>query len=246
MIINYCHQGDEKMRLYIIRHADPDYENDTITPDGHLEARALAERMRRTGLDKIFCSPLGRAMATMKYTADALGMDYEILDWTRELHELWFENTPWGPSMAWDIPGEFIRSRDTMPNHETWMKEEFFNQPIISEAFEKVKKGSDDFLKSLGYERIGGRYRILKRNTYKIAVFCHNGLALTWLAHLLEIPLTLMWSGFWLAPTSVTTVLFDERSDEWAVPRCLHVGDISHLYHAGLQEKPSGIIRNFY
>lgn len=30
------------MRLYIIRHADPDYPNNTITPEGHLEAQALA------------------------------------------------------------------------------------------------------------------------------------------------------------------------------------------------------------
>ncbi len=29
------------MRLYIIRHADPDYPNNTITPEGHLEAQAL-------------------------------------------------------------------------------------------------------------------------------------------------------------------------------------------------------------
>ncbi|MEC9258269.1 MAG: histidine phosphatase family protein, partial [Candidatus Poribacteria bacterium] len=28
------------MRLYIIRHADPDYPNRTITEKGHLEAQA--------------------------------------------------------------------------------------------------------------------------------------------------------------------------------------------------------------
>lgn len=234
------------MRLHIIRHADPDYKNDTITPDGHLEAQALAERMRVQGLDRIYCSPLGRAKATMKYTAEALGMDYQIEDWTREINELWFANSPWGATTAWDIPGEVIRGKDIMPVHSDWMKEEFLSTTSAAEIFEELRKNSDDFLKRLGYERIGGRYRIINRNSNKVAVFCHNGFGLTWLAHLLEIPLTLMWSGFWLAPTSVTTVLFDERSDEWAVPRCLQVGDISHLFHAGLQEKPSGIIKNFY
>ena len=32
------------MRLYIIRHADPDYPNRTITEKGHLEAQSLAKR----------------------------------------------------------------------------------------------------------------------------------------------------------------------------------------------------------
>ena len=49
------------MRLYIIRHADPDYENDTITPAGHLEAQALSVRLKGEGINKIFCSPAGRA-----------------------------------------------------------------------------------------------------------------------------------------------------------------------------------------
>lgn len=31
------------MRLYIIRHADPDYPNNTITPAGHLEAKARGD-----------------------------------------------------------------------------------------------------------------------------------------------------------------------------------------------------------
>lgn len=40
------------MRLYIIRHGDPDYANDTITPAGHREAQALAQRMAAQGLDR--------------------------------------------------------------------------------------------------------------------------------------------------------------------------------------------------
>lgn len=85
---------------------------------------------------------------------------------------------------------------------------------------------------------------MLQPNRAKIAVFCHGGLGLTWLAHLLEIPLPLVWSGFWLPPSSVTTVLFDERSPQWAVPRVVGLGDVSHLYEAGLPVQPSGIKAN--
>ncbi|MCA1595762.1 MAG: histidine phosphatase family protein, partial [Chloroflexi bacterium] len=61
------------MRLYIIRHADPDYPNNTITEDGHKEARALADRLAAEKLDRIYCSPMGRAIDTARYTADRCG-----------------------------------------------------------------------------------------------------------------------------------------------------------------------------
>lgn len=81
---------------------------------------------------------------------------------------------------------------------------------------------------------------------HKEAKALSKRLAVHGLAHLLEIPVTLMWSGFWLAPSSVTTILFDERSPGIAVPRCIGLGDVSHLYESGLPVKQRGIIANFY
>ena len=104
----------------------------------------------------------------------------------------------------------------------------------------------DEFLSRHGYERVAGRYRIKNRNDQKIAVFCHGGFGLTWLAHLLEIPVHLMWSGFWLPTSSVTTLIFEECSNEWAVPRCIQLGDTSHLYESGLPVLPRGIIANYF
>src|SRR3569833_1782620 len=84
------HTGDNTaiMRLYIIRHADPDYPNNTITAAGHLEAAALAERLATEGLTHIYASPLGRAVHTMRYTADKIGLPHTIEEWTQELHAL--------------------------------------------------------------------------------------------------------------------------------------------------------------
>ncbi|HMP76407.1 MAG TPA: histidine phosphatase family protein [Kiritimatiellia bacterium] len=73
------------MRIHIVRHADPDYANDSITPAGHLEARALADRLHAEGINRIFCSPLGRARQTMQYTADRLNLAAEVQDWMQEL-----------------------------------------------------------------------------------------------------------------------------------------------------------------
>jgi broad specificity phosphatase PhoE len=235
------------MRLYIIRHADPDYEKNTITEDGHAEATALAKRLAAHGLDKIYCSPFGRAIETMKYTSEILNLEYKIEDWTKELWpELAIDETPWGKTMAIDFPGEFYRCSENLPTHENWHKLSIFDNYKIKDVYGELIKNSDEFLARQGFVREGGRYRITKASEDKIAVFCHGGLGLTWLAHLLEIPVTLMWSGFWLPPSSVTTILFDERSPGYAVPRCIGLGDVSHLYEAGLPIKPRGIIANYY
>ena len=236
------------MRLYIIRHADPDYPNNTITPAGHLEARALARRLATEDLTHLYSSPLGRALDTVRYTADVLGLPPVVEEWLRELSGWRIDHPPWGALAAWDLPGEVIRAEEPYPTHDTWHSAPALGSgttTALHEAFATIREQSDAFLRRHGYERVGGRYRLVRPHRERIAVFCHGGLGLTWLAHRLEIPLTLVWSGFWLAPSSVTIVLFDERSAEWAVPRCLALGDTAHLYTAGLPVRPRGIIANF-
>jgi phosphohistidine phosphatase SixA len=68
-------------RLYIIRHADPEYYGDTLTEHGQLEAEALAKRLANDpqfALTKIYSSPMGRAKATAEYTSKQLGIPIEI------------------------------------------------------------------------------------------------------------------------------------------------------------------------
>jgi probable phosphoglycerate mutase len=232
------------MRLYLIRHADPDYPNKTITAAGHLEAQALTRRLAAHGLDHIYSSPLPRAMTTAQYTAELLRMPVEVEEWTQELG--WtIEQPPHGVIAAWNLPGELIRAQEPYPTHATWHQLPYLENLALREKFEAIKNNGDRFLERHGYKREGGCYRCVQPNRDKIAVFCHGGLGLAWLAHLLEIPLPLAWSGFWLAPSSVTTVLFEERSAEYAVPRCIGVGDVSHLYAAGLPIQPRGILANF-
>jgi broad specificity phosphatase PhoE len=233
------------MRIYLIRHADPDYPNNTITPAGHEEARALAQRLAREKIDRIYCSPLGRALHTMQYTADLIGLEPAVEEWTAELSDCGIEVPPWGTLAMWNVPGEVIRERSPLPGHADWHELPCLANPVLRQRFDEVNHNSDAFLARHGYKRQGTRYRITRSTRERIAIFCHAGFGLCWLAHLLEIPLPLMWSGFWMSPSSVTTVLMDERSEQWAVPRLLGFGDTSHLYAAGLPVQPRGILANF-
>jgi broad specificity phosphatase PhoE len=231
------------MILYIIRHADPDYPNNTITPQGHKEAEALAERMAGVGLTRIYTSPLGRAKDTARYTAEATGLEPVVLDWTCELKTPGVDHGPYGRLAPFNLAGEIIRADlEGCRSHDSISRYPYIQESPIAECAQAVRDASDDFLKENGYERKDGRYRCVQPSSERIALFCHGGFGGVLISHLLEIPLALIWSGIWLAPSSVTTVLFEQRSETWAVPRCMNIGDTSHLYHAGLPLQSRGVI----
>ena len=77
------------MLLYVIRHGDPIYNPDSLTPKGKRQAEAVARRLSVHGLDRIFSSPLGRAQDTARPTSELLGIPIETEDWTSE-------NLAWG------------------------------------------------------------------------------------------------------------------------------------------------------
>jgi broad specificity phosphatase PhoE len=233
------------MRLYLIRHGDPDYEKDVLTPAGILEAKALAKRLEKEGIDEIYYSPLGRARETMSYTAQLTGIKPELLEWTEEIY-YYLEVENWGRTHVFNIPGEVVRSIKQGEYYDNWFQRAPYNDPGLLKLLENINEQSDLFFARHGYKKEGNLYRIEKQNSKKIAVFAHAALGLAWLSHLLAIPTNIMWSSFWPATSSVSTILFEERSPTWAVPRCLGLGDVSHLYAENLPVNPVGLPANFY
>jgi hypothetical protein len=231
------------MRIFLIRHADPDYSIDGLTPAGHIEARVLAEHLAEAGLDEIYCSPMGRARLTASYTAERTGLPVQVEPWARELQGLYSEETR---RQLWDIDGAVLRGPETLADLNRWDQLEMFSGPALTEIRASICTYSADFLQRQGFTVDGQSiYRFEQPNRKRIAFFAHLGFGLSWLAHLLDIPLPLMWAGFYLHPSSVTTILFDERSPGQAAPRVLSMGDLSHLARAGLTPSRAGIIANY-
>lgn len=232
------------MRLHIIRHGDPDYANDTITELGHREAAACAERMAGLGITHLYSSPMGRAQATARYTAERIGMEPTILDWTAELHLPRITDLDGEPTAPWNIAGEIARQTGTAPTDEAWHELTEFEGIDLQGRQAELTAGSDEFLAGLGYRRNGGVYEIDGPDEMVVAVFCHAGFGVSWLAHLLGLPVTLAWAGFYWAPTSVTSILMERRSPHRAVPRALAVADTSHILAAGLPQNTRGLPAN--
>ncbi|MBQ9413508.1 MAG: histidine phosphatase family protein [Clostridia bacterium] len=213
------------MLLYIIRHADPDYEHNTITPFGWEEAHALAAWLKDVHLDKIYTSPLGRAIDTAKPTLEVKGMEAEILPWTEESMDymLSYQVTPetdcsYSCSVK-DGVHDFVDFTGTerMATIETMIKE------------------SDAFLEAHGYRRRGLLYDIVRPNDDAIAVFCHGGFGCAWITHLLGCAPGLMFPGITLGTTSVTKVQFRNEDKGFTRPRIWCIGGIAHIYQAGIR-----------
>jgi len=72
------------MKLLIVRHADPDYDMDSLTETGWVEAELLAKRLEKLDVKAFYVSPLGRAKDTASLTLKAMGREAQECQWLRE------------------------------------------------------------------------------------------------------------------------------------------------------------------
>lgn len=231
------------MRLYIIRHADPNYENDSITDFGKKEAVALSKRLKSEGVSKIYCSTMNRAVETMLFTKELLDINPIMCDWMREVD---WSNTINDYVNPWDLPGEYLLNEPHLPTSKNWVFNPHFDTKKVQEDLNKRISFVDSFLQEQGYIREKKHFIETKENHDKIAMFCHAGFGNALISYLLNIPLTLQWASFWMAPTAVSIILFSKRDNEIVVPRCIAYGDTSHLYESQLNIRPRGLKGDYF
>jgi len=228
------------MHLYVIRHSDPLPGADGLTELGYREAQTVAARLREIGVTHLYASDLHRARETARITAEATGLSVEHHAWLREPGHLAIEQGGTSYRM-WDVFGETVRATMPPPSFDDWQTREPFTGPGLNEAWQSFTSEADLLLGRHGYRREGGRYRMLRETDDRVAVFAHNGTVLLFLAHLLMLPLPLVWCGFYSWPSGITDFLFETHSPEWAVPRAVYVADTSHLRAAGMEPQPRGM-----
>lgn len=212
------------MKLIIIRHGDPDYTIDSLTPTGWKEAEMLSERISCMNVKAFYVSPLGRARDTASCTLEKCGRNAEILDWLRE-----FDIRIDDRHVTWDmLPAEWT----AVP--EYYDKNKWYEVPAMKNAgmksgIDEVNNGLDEILENHGYKREGNIYRAVNPNEDTIVFFCHFGVQCVMLGHLLGISPMVLWHGFIAPPASVTTLITEERREGKAYFRLNSFGDTSHL-----------------
>ena len=234
------------MKLVFIRHGDPDYSIDSLTPRGWKEAEALAKRVARWEVDDFYVSPLGRAQDTAKVSLDAIGRTAETLDWLREFY-IEVDNPVTGEKqIPWDFMPSLWTKYEDLYDEGKWHQSELMKTGPVTEGYRKVCEGIDGLLEKYGYTRSGRVYETAQGNDKTIVFFCHLGVQFVVLSHLLGMSAAMLWHNFFVAPTSVTWVETEEREKGIANFRCKKLGDTSHLYALGIIPSDSGYFGGAY
>lgn len=239
------------MLLFYIRHGDPIYHPDSLTPKGQLEAEAVAKRLAFFGIDKVFSSTSNRAILTSMPTCNLMKIkepttlefchenlaykDFGITDAVTG-HRAWVCNIA-------EYKKLFI-SNEIRKLDKEWYNHPELAQFTFKEGIERVAKGTFDFIASLGYEHVEGEnlYRCVSPNNERVALFAHEGFGLLFLSTLLDIPYPIFSTHFGIRTTGMTVIEFKDEGG-FSVPKILTHSSDSHLYKEGLPTLYNGSVR---
>lgn len=231
------------MKIHIIRHGDPNYEIDSLTPKGWKEAEHLSERLCKKPIDDYYCSPLGRARDTAKPTLLKNGKSIEVLDWLKEFEGRIISPFTGDERICWDLPPYLWCKEPKYYDFNNWHKTELFDTGNAKEIYDRTIKGIDELLSRYGIERCGMMYK--GKSDKEIALVCHFAMGITILSYLVGISPVIAQNNFFMAPTSVTTLVTETDSKGFSHFRAISVGDISHLYAANEPMSESGLYPEF-
>ncbi len=228
------------MLIYYVRHADPVYDPDSLTPLGERQAEAVARRLALNDVDEIYSSPSVRAMQTAKPLSEILKKPITTLDWCDEALA-WEEFTVTNDdgSKNWMFWDHKIRDKFTekaiLDLRNDWYKDPFFDEKI-GEGVNRVNTALDAFLSGFGYvhNREKGVYEVKKQSHKRIAIFAHQGFSMVFFSSILDIPYPVYSTHFDISHSCVSAIHFPDSSLNEVVPKLLYHSNDSHLYKANL------------
>lgn len=224
------------MLLFYIRHGDPIYDPDSLTPLGHRQAEAVAKRLALYGIDRIFVSSSTRARQTAQPTCELLKKEPTVLDWCNE-GIAWHEFTCNGENGGRTWLYQDRKMRELLVSEEMRkLDRDWATHPKIEEVtrqgVERIRKETDAFLQELGFtfDPAAGVYRATRPNNDRIALFAHEGFGKAFLSTVLDIPYPTFATRFELSHSGMTVIEFTDG----APARILTYSSDSHLYREGL------------
>ena len=233
------------MLLFYIRHGEPVYEPDCLTPFGEQQADALSKRLAKCGLDEIYSSVSNRAMLTAAPTAKMLNKSVIPLEWCDERlawQEFSAEKTP-GDRPVWiyqidEFRNAFVSDEVTKRGRD-WCSGRYSR---FKNGIDRICSETYKFIGELGYEYdyASNCYKAVCPNEKRIALFAHEGFGMAFLSALIGVPYPLFCTHFGLEHSSMTVIRFD--GNDRVIPCILQLSNDSHLYKEGLPTKYNGEI----
>jgi probable phosphoglycerate mutase len=161
-----------------------------------------------------------------------MGRDAEVLPWLREFD--YFIDRPdclERKRIPWDWLPQDWTQEPRFYNVDEWPENERMAASDVGGAYRNVTEQFDELLARHGYRRDGTLYRVERPNHDTIALFCHFGVESVLLSHIWNVSPMVVWHGFCAQPSSVTTLVTEERRQGTASLRMLSFGETTHLYN---------------
>lgn len=229
------------MLLFYIRHGDPVYDPDSLTPLGLRQAEAVGRRLATFGMDEIYASTSVRARLTAKPLCEMLHKEPVLMDWCNERYAWEQLAGDDGKGVRrWYFQQDAMKAKMVSPEvrrmDKEWYEHPYFAGTTIKEGILRVQTEADAFLSRLGYRHDSGRNMYLCEDARpkRVALFAHQGFGLAFLSSVLDIPYAQFATRFDMGLTGMTVIHFDEREGEYVVPCVLELAADGHLYKDSL------------
>ena len=235
------------MRILLIRHAEPDYTVDSLTPKGRVEAELLSRRMVKYDVRDFYVSPLGRAKDTAAYTLEKLGREAETLPWLREFRGSYPDpETGKRRIVAWDVKPRIWTAFPGVTRIDTWCDAPAFAGGDVKEIWQETTAGVDELLGRYGYVKDGPVWKCENNGDFTIALFCHFGISMAILGYLTDVSPMVLWQHTMCLPSSLTEVVTEERIKGEVIFRMTKLGDLTHLEASGEVRSTAGLFPEVY
>ena len=233
------------MLLFYVRHGDPIYTPDSLTPLGERQAEAVGKLLRSLRIEEVYASTSERAKLTAKPFCEIAKKEMTLLDFANELYA-WRELTCVSEAIGcqtWLFSApemkELFHTPEIIALGQKWyehpvFKTEKFKDKDYGVGIARIQAGTDELLESLGYKRVSdGKYEVVSHSDKRVAFFAHQGFGLAFLSCVVGIPYPMFSSHFDICTTGVTVIEFNDDGG-YSYPRILTLSSAAHLYKEGL------------
>ncbi len=234
------------MRILLLRHGEPDYASDTLTEKGRREAELLSRRLSAYRIRDFYTSPLGRARETADYTLRLLNRKAEVLDWLAEFRARFPDPVTGRPSLPWDFPPRFWTAQPQLRCADSWADAPLFAGGNVREIWDETVRGADTLMERYDFRKDGPVWRCKQNKRETIAIFCHFGISMAFLAYLTDESPVPLWQHSLALTSSLTEIVTEERIPGEASFRVVRMGDISHLEAGGERRSTAGLFPECY
>ena len=230
------------MLLFYIRHGDPIYDPDSLTPLGQEQAGALAKRLLLCKIDRVYSSPSTRARMTAEPFCQLTRKEMTICDWADEglAGRDFYIKTEEGHGWCFQHPAmvKLFNSPAIRNLGERWYEHPDLQAFTFAAGIRRVNEAVDNFLLTLGlrHDRENSHFEVVGESPERVALFAHQGFGMAFLPTIIGIPYPEFATRFDISHTSVTVIEF-ANDGGFAYPQILTLSNDSHLFRDGLPTK---------